>query len=170
MRINIEVTGSTENIIRVQSVNAKKNYSRISNGKGIKKTANWLKSKAAKEISEEKKIALKLIRKRLKIVKASRNTLTALVRANLYDVRASSVGRMKQARKGAEVGKYQFTGAFIAKMPRNYKGIFKPKGKRALPIQEIRLPIESEGLRIMKELADYEAEKISEKFFHRELS
>ncbi|WP_265023389.1 phage tail protein [Wolbachia endosymbiont (group A) of Epistrophe grossularia] len=113
--------------------------------------------------------ALKLTRKRLKIIKASRNTLTALVKANLYDVRASSIGRMKERKKGAEIGKYQITGAFIATMPRGYKGVFKREGRTALPIQEIKLPLEPEGSRIIKDLVNYEVEKVFEKFFYREL-
>ncbi|RDD34281.1 Prophage minor tail protein Z (GPZ) [Wolbachia endosymbiont of Cylisticus convexus] len=64
----------------IESVNAKRGKIELAIVRVLNKTALWLKSKAAKEISEEKKIRLKLIRKRLRVVKANRNKLTALVK------------------------------------------------------------------------------------------
>ncbi|WP_264375839.1 phage tail protein [Wolbachia endosymbiont (group B) of Sphaerophoria taeniata] len=135
--------------------------------KALNKTAIWLKSKAAKEISEEKK---SLIRKRLRIFKAKTSRLDVLMRANLYDIRASEVGKMKQTRKGAKVGKHEFIGAFTAKMPRGNSGVFRREGRKALPIQEVKLGLEPEASKIIKELVNYETEGIFEKYFERELN
>ncbi|MBV0900043.1 MAG: phage tail protein [Wolbachia endosymbiont of Fragariocoptes setiger] len=137
--------------------------------KALNKTALWLKSQAAKEISEEKRIKLNLIRKRLRIFKAKTRRLDVLIRANLYDIRASAIGKIQKTRKGTKAGKHQFMGAFMATMPRGYRGVFKREGKTSLPIEEIKLPLKPEGSRIMKDLVNYEVEKVFEKFLQREL-
>ncbi|WP_265032614.1 phage tail protein [Wolbachia endosymbiont (group A) of Sicus ferrugineus] len=165
---NIEVNENIERIIH--NIDANKAKIELAAVIALNKTASWLKAQATKEISEEKRIKLTVIRKRLRVVKANRNTLTALVRANLYDVKVSSIGRMKQGKKGAEIGKYQITGAFIATMPRGYKGAFKREGKTALPIKEVKLPLEPEASRIIENFVNYEVEEVFEKFFESELS
>ncbi|WP_341822744.1 phage tail protein [Wolbachia endosymbiont (group A) of Clivina fossor] len=157
MRIN---TGSI-----IQSIDAERKKVEKATVSALNKTAIWLKSKAAKEISEEKKIKLSLIRKRLRIFKAKTSRLEVLIRANLYDIRVSSMSKMKQTRRGTKVGKHEFIGAFTATMPRGYKGAFKREGRAALPIQEVKLPLEPEASRIIENLVNYEVEKVFEKYF-----
>jgi hypothetical protein len=77
---------------------------------------------------------LKLIRKRLQIIKANRNSLKALVRVGLFGIKSAKLGSMRQTRTGATLGKYVFQSAFVATMPRGYASIFKRKDKTALPI------------------------------------
>jgi hypothetical protein len=55
-------------------------------------------------------------------------------------------------------------------MPRGYRGIFKRVERTALPIQEVKLPLEPEASRIVENLVNYEVEKVFAKFFERELS
>ena len=62
-----------------------------------------------------------------------------------------------------------FDDAFMATMPRGYRGIFKRVGRTALPIQEIKLPLEPEASRIIENLVNYEVERIFEKYFTHEL-
>ncbi|CAQ54415.1 putative minor tail protein z [Wolbachia endosymbiont of Culex quinquefasciatus JHB] len=138
--------------------------------KALNKTAIWLKGQAAKEISEEKKIKLTVMRKRLRIFKAKAGRLEVLIRANLYDVRASSIGSMRETKRGTKTGNHEFIGAFTATMPRGYKGAFKREGRAALPIKEVKLPLEPEASRIIGNLVNYEVEKVFTKFFERELS
>nr|WP_265027744.1 phage tail protein [Wolbachia endosymbiont (group B) of Chorthippus parallelus] len=133
--------------------------------KALNKTAIWLKSKAAKEISEEKKIKLSLIRKRLRIFKAKTSRLEVLIRANLYDIRASAIGKIQKTRRGSKVGKHEFIGGFAAVMPKGNSGMFKREGRAALPIKEVKLPLEPEASRIIGNLVNYEVEKVFEKYF-----
>ncbi|MBV2145270.1 MAG: phage tail protein [Wolbachia endosymbiont of Pissodes strobi] len=168
MRINVEVSGSIEKVM--QSIDAERKKVEKAAVSGLNKTALWLKAQVAKEISEEKKIKLTIMRKRLRIFKARTSRLDVLMRANLYDIRASEVGKMKQTRKGAKIGKHDFIGAFTAVMPKGNSGIFKREGRAALPIKEVKLPLEPEASRIIGNLVNYEVEKVFEKFFHRELS
>lgn len=67
--------------------------------RALNRTALWLKAQAAKEISEEKKVKLSLIRKRLRIFKAKTSRLVVLIRASLYDIRASTIGKIQKTRR-----------------------------------------------------------------------
>lgn len=162
MRIN---TGSI-----IQSIDAERKKVEKVTVSALNKTAIWLKSKAAKEISEEKRIKLSLIRKRLRIFKAKISRLEVLIRANLYDIRASKIGKIQKTRRGSKVGKHEFIGGFAAVMTKGNSGMFKREGKVALPIKEVKLPLKPEASRIIGNLVNYEVEKVFTKFFERELS
>ncbi|MFP3015462.1 MAG: phage tail protein [Wolbachia sp.] len=156
---NIEVNENIERIIH--NIDANKAKIELSAVRALNKTALWLKSQAVREISEEKQIRLKVIRKRLRIIKARKSTLKVLIRAYLYDVRMRNI---KQAKI-----RTAFNDAFMATMPRGYRGIFKRVGRTALPIQEVKLPLEPEASRIIENLVNYEVERIFEKYFTHEL-
>ncbi|WP_341823966.1 phage tail protein [Wolbachia endosymbiont (group A) of Udea olivalis] len=162
MRIN---TGSI-----IQSIDAERKKVEKATVSALNKTAIWLKSKAAKEISEEKKVKLSLIRKRLRIFKAKTSRLEVLIRANLYDIKASAIGKIQKTRRGSKVGKHEFIGGFAAVMPKGNSGMFKREGRAALPIKEVKLPLEPEASRIIGNLVNYEVEEVFTKFFERELS
>ncbi|WP_264688346.1 phage tail protein [Wolbachia endosymbiont (group A) of Sympetrum striolatum] len=156
---NIEVNENIERIIHNIDVNKAK--IELAAVRALNKTALWLKSQAVREISEEKQIRLKVIRKRLRIIKARKSTLKVLIRAYLYDVRMRNI---KQAKI-----RTAFNDAFMATMPRGYRSIFKRVGRTALPIQEVKLPLEPEASRIIENLVNYEVERIFEKYFTHEL-
>ncbi|WP_338482080.1 phage tail protein [Wolbachia endosymbiont (group A) of Nomada hirtipes] len=156
---NIEVNENIERIIH--NIDANKAKIELAAVRALNKTALWLKSQAVREISEEKQIKLKVIRKRLRIIKARKSTLKVLIRAYLYDMRMRNI---KQAKI-----RTAFNDAFMATMPRGYRGIFKRVGRTALPIQEVKLPLEPEASRIIENLVNYEVERIFEKYFTHEL-
>ncbi len=93
-----------------------------------------------------------------------------LIRANLYDIRASTIGKIQKTRRGSKVGKHQFIGGFAAVMPKGNSGIFKREGRAALPIKEVKLSLKPEASRIIGSLVNYEVEKVFTKFFERQLS
>ncbi len=154
----------------VYNIDEKEQKVKLAAIKALNKTALWLKAQAAKEISEEKKIKLTIMRRRLRIFKAKTSRLDVLIRANLYDIRASTIGKIQKIRRGSKVGKHEFIGGFAAVMPKGNSGIFKREGRAALPIKEVKLPLEPEASRIIGNLVNYEVEKVFKKFFHRELS
>ncbi|MBA8757824.1 phage tail protein [Wolbachia pipientis] len=156
---NIEVNENIERIIH--NIDANKAKIELAAVRALNKTALWLKSQAVREISEEKQIRLKVIRKRLRIIKARKSALKVLIRVYLYDVRMRNI---KQAKI-----RTAFNDAFMATMPRGYRGIFKRVGRTALPIQEVKLPLEPEASRIIENLVNYEVERIFEKYFTHEL-
>lgn len=85
--------------------------------------------------------------------------MKVLIRAYLYDV------NIKQTKIRAAID-----GTFMATMPRGNSGVFRRKGRTALPIQEVKLGLEAEASKIIKELVNYETEGIFEKYFERELN
>jgi hypothetical protein len=155
----VEAVGATESQIRTAAMRA------------INKTALWIQSKSARKISGQKKIQMKLIRQKLKIVKSNRQTLRAFVVANLYGIKASKLGALKQNAGGASVGKHQFPGSFVAKMPRTgHVGIFKRKTAKRLPIQEQYVQLNPEASQIIQQTIENEASHIFRKYFDHELS
>ncbi|WP_264377061.1 MULTISPECIES: phage tail protein [unclassified Wolbachia] len=162
---NIKVSNNINEII--SNIDRKEQKVKLAAIKALNRTALWLKLKTAKEISEEKK---SLIRKRLRIFKAKTSRLEVLIRANLYDIRASTIGKIQKTRRGSKVGKHEFIGGFAAVMPKGNSGMFKREGRAALPIQEVKLPLEPEGSRIIKDLVNYESEREFEKYFKHELN
>ncbi|WP_410541943.1 phage tail protein [Wolbachia endosymbiont (group A) of Oxytorus armatus] len=165
---DIKISNNINEII--SNIERKEQKIKLAAIKALNKTALWLKAQAAKEISEEKKIKLSLIRKRLRIFKAKTSRLDVLIRANLYDIRASTIGKIQKTRRGSKVGKHEFIGGFAAVMPKGNSGIFKREGRAALPIKEVKLLLEPEASRIIGNLVNYEVEEVFTKFFERELS
>ncbi|WP_410543628.1 phage tail protein, partial [Wolbachia endosymbiont of Drosophila yakuba] len=62
----------------ISNIDRKEQKIKLATIKALNETALWLKAQAAKEISEEKKIKLSLIRKRLRIFKAKTSRLEVL--------------------------------------------------------------------------------------------
>ncbi len=162
---NIKVSNNINEII--SNIDRKEQKVKLAAIKALNRTALWLKAQAAKEISEEKK---SLIRKRLRIFKAKTSRLEVLIRANLYDIRASTIGKIQKTRRGSKVGKHEFIGGFAAVMPKGNSGIFKREGRTALPIKEVKLSLKPEASRIIGNLVNYEVEEVFTKFFERQLS
>jgi len=154
----------------ISNIERKEQKIKLAAIKALNKTAIWLKSQAAKEISEEKRIKLSLIRKRLRIFKAKTSRLEVLIRTNLYDIRASTIGKIQKTRRGSKVGKHQFIGGFAAVMPKGNSGIFKREGRAALPIKEVKLPLEPEASKVIRDLVNYEVEEVFKKFFERDIT
>jgi hypothetical protein len=154
----VEAIGATESQVRTAAMRA------------INKTALWMQSKSAREISEQKKIQLKLIRQKLKVVKSNRQSLRAFVIANLYGIKASKLGISRQNATGASVGKHQFPGAFVARMPRTgHVGIYKRKTAKRLPIQEQYVQLNPEASQIIQQTIENEASHIFRKYFDHEV-
>ncbi|MDA0938795.1 MAG: phage tail protein, partial [Proteobacteria bacterium] len=123
--LDVTIYGDIDQIIK--QMHGTEAQVKLASMRALNKTALWLKSQSVKEISTQKKLQQKIIRERLKLVKASKSSLKALVVASLYGIKASLLGSMRQTAIGAKAGKSQFTGAFVATMPTGHWGIFKRK-------------------------------------------
>ena len=166
--ISFKVLSNVEQII--EAIGATEKQMTIAAMRALNKTAAWLKSQSTKQISTATNLQQKLIRKRLRMIKANQTSLIALMIARLHDIRASSLGAMKQTAKGAKAGKYGFSSAFVATMPNKYRSIFKRETKRSLPIEEITLPLEPTASNIIMELANTEVMQKFDRYFEHELS
>jgi hypothetical protein len=159
----IQAIGATERQVKTAAVRA------------INKTAVWAQSKSAKEISAETKIKLKLIRQRLRLIRANSSSLKAFILAKLYGIQAAKLGRgapggIKQNASGASVANHSFPGAFVAKMPKSgHVGIYKRKTSKRLPIQEQHVQIDPPASEIIRKNVENEAAEIFIKYFKHEL-
>lgn len=165
MRVEINIINSI-----TQSVDASQAKITKATVRALNKTALWVKEQTTKKLSKDTQIRKQLIRKRLWIIRATRNYMRALVRVGLYRMKSSKLGEMKQMAKGAKAGKHMFEGGFIAKMPTGHRGIFRRKGRAALPIYEVTVPVGENIKKIVEEMMNYNTKKILEEYFEQELN
>jgi hypothetical protein len=153
----VEAIGATEAQVRIAAVRA------------INKTALWIQSRSAREISDETKLKLKLIRQKLRIIKANRETLKAVIMANLYDIKAIKLGAPRRTASGVTIGARKFPGAFVARMPKSgHVGVFKRETRDRLPIQEQCVPF-ADASNVIQHNVDDEAPAVFAKYFNHEI-
>ncbi|WP_265026490.1 phage tail protein [Wolbachia endosymbiont (group A) of Bibio marci] len=166
MRINIEVTGSIEKVI--QSIDAERKKVEKATMRALNKTALWVRSQTVKQVSEEKQIPKKAMRKKLSVDKANRKRLWSVVKLSSQWIGVAKLGSIKQTKIGAKAGNRMYEGAFIAIMKNGHIGIFRRRYTTSLPIDEIK--INTHARETMKELVDNEVERVFEKYFDHELN
>lgn len=165
MRINVEVTDNINKVI--ESVNAERKKVEKAAVRALNKTALWVRSQTVKQVSEEKQIPKKAMRKKLSVDKANRKRLWSVVKLSSQWIGVAKFGSIKQTKIGAKVGSRMYEGAFIATMKNGHIGIFRRRYTTSLPIDEIK--VNTQAREIMKELAENEAERVFEKYFHQQL-
>jgi hypothetical protein len=167
-RFNVGIPGDFDKV--VEAIGATEAQVRTAAVRALNKTALWLRSQSAKEISDELKIKMKLIRQKFQIIKASKTNLEALVVANLYGFKAVKLGTPKQTASGVSIGKHKFPGAFVAKMPKTgHVGVFKRKNRKRLPIREQYFFLDPEAYEIVKRNVDNEASAVFLRHFEHEI-
>lgn len=159
MRINIEITGS---------IDAEKAKVEKATVRALNKTALWVRSQTVKQVSEEKQIPKKAMRKKLSVDKANRKRLWSIIKLSSQWIGVAKLGSIKQTNMGVKVGSRTYEGAFIATMKNGHIGIFKRRYTTSLPIDEIK--INTHARETMKELAENEVERVFEKYFDHELN
>lgn len=107
----------------------------------INKTLSKLRTEVVRDVAGELQLPQKLIRGRLIMQRSNFRTLRGRLVALTADMRLAKIGKPKQLKQGARVGKHFVKSGFVAKMPSGHEGVFKRKGKKRLPIKEQTLPI-----------------------------
>lgn len=102
----------------------------------INKTLLKGRTKAVRDVSQDAKVKAKTIRGRTSIKKARRNKPKATFYIGILPIRASDLGKPRQLKTTARVGKHDFPDGFVATMPSGHVSIFKRKGQGRLPIKE----------------------------------
>lgn len=135
----------------------------------INRTAEWLKSSAAREISAEKRVKLKVILDRIKILKANKKQLSANINANMWALKGKDLGNMTQSSFGATAGSHLFKRAFVANMKSGHRGVFRRKGKERLPIKEQYVMLDNYASKLIANLIDQESPAVFEKHFGHQI-
>ena len=165
----IDVDGAANISKIIADFNATEKHAVVASMRSLNKTALWLRTQATREISKNRRITQKIIRQRLRILKASRRQLKSHVLASLGGVTATKVGKPRQTKTGARVKQYDFPGAFVATMPGGHTGIYKRKRKTRLPIRELSIPLEPESSDIIESFLDSRVKERFETIFRHEL-
>ncbi|MDA0782413.1 MAG: phage tail protein [Proteobacteria bacterium] len=166
---SVDINGVDNISAIIADMKATEKHALIASMRSLNKTALWLRTQATRKISKNKRITQKIIRQRLRVLKASRSQLKSHVLASLGGVTATKVGKPRQTRTGAKVKQYNFPGAFIATMPSGHTGIYKRKRKTRLPIRELSIPLEPESSDIIESFLDNGVKERFETIFRREL-
>lgn len=121
--------------------------------RAVRKTAQWVKTHLARNLSKELQIVQKVIRQRLRVYLRDRRSLQAKVWLGLYRVRASRIGRPRQTRAGVSVGRHRFPGAFIASMKSGHEDVYQRRGDARLPIDIVQLEIAEQAEKALQEVS-----------------
>jgi len=136
----------------------------------INRTADWLKTNIAKEVSAEKRIKLKIVRDRIKLMKANKKETVAYLNLNASDIYVRDLGKVHQNKIGVKVGGQTFSHAFIAKLKPNLKeGIYRRTTRKRFPIKRVTIPIITETQRAIELFLGAEASSFFNKRFLHEL-
>ncbi|WP_253303369.1 phage tail protein [Wolbachia endosymbiont of Phyllotreta cruciferae] len=152
----------------MQSIGAERRKIELATVRALNKTALWVRSQTVKQVSEEKQIPKKAMRKKLSVDKANRKRLWSIVKLSSQWIGVAKLGSIKQTKIGARAGSRTYEGAFIATMKNGHIGIFKRRYTTSLPIDEIK--INTQARETMKELVDNEVERVFEKYFDQQMS
>ena len=134
----------------------------------LNRTATFIKKTGAAEISAAQRFKIKIIRDRIRIVRASKKNLFALLYCDFRGIRADKLGTPRQTQPGAVAGGQLFSGAFVARL-RNDKtpGIYRRVTKKRFPIKAERIEIFEKAENIMQGICNKEAQKVfNERFAH----
>lgn len=136
----------------------------------INRTADWLKSNIAKEVSAKKCIRLKIIRDRIKLRKATKKETTASLNLDASAIYARDLGIASQNKIGVKVGGKIFPHAFIAKLkPGSKEGIYVRKTRRRFPVKRVTIPIIEETQKVIENFLGQEAAEFFNKRFNHEI-
>ena len=126
MQLDIDTSGVA---ILANQMGANLKQMRAAELRALNKTMTWLAGRAARAMSQEAKIAVKIAKQRIRAYKASRSTLTGRAWVGLNPLPAHRAGQVKQQRKGARAGRHLFAGAFAVDTGKGKVAIFQRTGE-----------------------------------------
>lgn len=105
--------------------------------RALNKAATAVASATTRGTAAATGVPARVVRKRVKVRRASVRRIEARVWVGTYAVKVAELGTLHQGKRGARAGRGKIIpGAFVAAMPNGHTGLFKRKGAPRLPIQE----------------------------------
>ena len=122
----------------------------------LNRTTEWLKVRTSQEISKEKRIKLKLIRDKIKIMKADRRNPKSFLSCNFRDIPIIELGRVHQNMVGTSVNGVTFPHAFIATIQKGGRqNVYRRTTKKRFPVKVVGIPIYEEAMEIVNTLLGF---------------
>ena len=136
----------------------------------LNRTGEWMKGRIAKDISEEKRLKLKLIRDRIVLSRANRRKSVTTLACNFRSIFVKDLPNVRQNVIGVTAGGQMYPHAFIATLRKGGKpGVYQRTTTKRFPVKRVTIPIYSEANRIIEQLIGTEAQKIFGKRFLHEI-
>jgi len=122
--------------------------------RSVRKTARWVKTHLARELSKELQIVQKIIRQRLRVYVKDKKAMQAKVWMGMYKIKASRLGRVRQTRTGVSVGRHRFPGAFQATMKTYHTDVYERRDDARLPIDLVELDISEKAMKVLNAVSE----------------
>jgi len=137
----------------------------------LNRTSEWLKGRIAKDISKEKIIKLKIIRDKIKILRADKRNIRTNLNCDFKNIPIIELGKVKQNAIGTAVGNMTFPHAFIATMHKGGKeNVYRRTTKKRFPVKVVKIPIYDAASKIIENLLGTETKQVFEKRFLHEIT
>ncbi|MDA3920977.1 MAG: phage tail protein [Salinisphaera sp.] len=108
--------------------------------RALKRTGDWARSQGAKAMALESNIQQGKLKKARRVLRQMRADEVSVFMGTM-PLKSHYLGKPRQQKRGARVGKITFAGAFVARMQSGYVGIYKRRGTARLPIDEMEAPV-----------------------------
>ena len=120
--------------------------------RALNRATQQARTATVKDVAREMGIKQKIVKERVRFQKrdkATRQRWTAVTFVVITDIPARKLGTPRQTKKGGKAGKHLYPGSFVARG--RYEGafkstgglaIFRRRGKKRLPIAEVKVPVE----------------------------
>ena len=136
----------------------------------LNRTGEWMKGRLAKDLSQEKRMKLKIIRDKIKLLKADKRNICANLNCNFKNVPIIELGNVKQNAIGTMAGGVMYPHAFIATLRKGWKtGVYQRTTTKRFPVKSVTIPIFDDAAKIIEDLLGTEAKQVFEKRFLHEI-
>jgi len=119
--------------------------------RAITKTARWMRTQAARDVSGATGIPQKHIRRRLGSYARGEEGMARSVWLGTNPIPAHRLGRARQTRRGVTVGRRRYPGAFMP-WPEQGGPVFRREGQSRHPIERVEEQIAEHGEAAMSRL------------------
>ena len=127
--------------------------------RAVNKCAKWTEGQAQRAISKELRVARKIVKSRLRLYSKG-DALARKVWLGLNKVAAHQFGRVRVNGRGVSVAGRQFDGAFQIKRQPFGGGIYRRTGADRFPLELVKIPIDDEGNRALRQAARAAEERL----------
>lgn len=93
--------------------------------RALNKTAAWVKTQASRETSRAAKVAGRVVRNRIRILRADNRRSFAKVWYGLNPIPARLLGKVRQTQRGVRAGRHSLPGAFVASFKSGRTGVYQ---------------------------------------------
>jgi hypothetical protein len=129
----------------------------------LNKAARWVRTRLVRQVSKEARIApQRLVRRRVKIRRATRKRLEATIGALVRPIPAIQLSRVRQTASGVSASRgWSWRSAFIQRTKFGNTMVLRRRGRSRYPLDGIKVPVQGVIEEALPRWADAAVERIS---------